>query len=116
MARCGVRQTWCARRPAARPRCCRSGQMAALEPSYFIASTARGYLEVDLWCVMTPSYIHARRTWCVQASLILTGICLERPSWAGGKMTISTNTNIQRKRGLGRAWAVAQGRGAQRAG
>eukprot|EP00965_Chrysotila_dentata_P000100 3370-Pleurochrysis_carterae.AAC.2 len=73
------------------PWCCTNIGMLSGFPS-----TARGYLEFGLWCVMTPSYNHAHLTWRVQTVLILTGICLERPSWAGGKMIISINTNSQR--------------------
>eukprot|EP00965_Chrysotila_dentata_P075269 2486181-Pleurochrysis_carterae.AAC.12 len=54
-----------------------------------LASTARGYFAADVWCFTTPSYNHARRTWRVPAlNLILTWICLEQPSGAGGKLTI----------------------------
>eukprot|EP00965_Chrysotila_dentata_P092016 3037531-Pleurochrysis_carterae.AAC.3 len=60
--------------------------------------------------------------WRVLRKCLLLGIGLERPSGLGRELTISYNTNDQRsceqrrRTRLGRAWAVAQGKGAQRAG
>eukprot|EP00965_Chrysotila_dentata_P078866 2600563-Pleurochrysis_carterae.AAC.1 len=71
-----------------------------------------------LWCFMTPFYNHARLAWRVPASL---RICLKRPSGAGGKMTITTNTNSHwsgsgRSAGAGRTYGRFKEWGAQRAG
>eukprot|EP00965_Chrysotila_dentata_P091418 3018454-Pleurochrysis_carterae.AAC.1 len=48
------------------------------------AINAGMYLEVNLWCVMTPSHNHARLTWRVPASLILTRD-LPRATIRGGR-------------------------------